>query len=125
MATFNTGPAVHNFNHYAGDTLSFQVRMDTADIGGRVWSGQVRRSGTSTTIDATLLITPPVVTDGPATVVLTAADSARLAATAAGTSTKYSGVYDVQLAPEEGGDPVTTLVRGSITIGFDVTRVPL
>jgi len=122
MATFNVMPAVHNFNAYAGDTLTFQVVMRTEDIAGRVWSGQVRRTSPSTTIEATLVITPPTETDGPAFATLTAVDSARLAASVAGTATKFTGVYDVQLAPPGGGDPTTTLVRGSITIGTDVTR---
>jgi hypothetical protein len=123
MATFSTLPGVVNFNHYAGDTLTFQVRMDTSAIAGRVWSGQVRRTGASAAVDAVLLITPPTVTDGPAQVTLTAADSARLAASMSGTTMKYTGVYDVQLGPAGGGDPVTTVARGTITISADVTRI--
>ena len=133
MSTLDFTPKVVPLKGLAGDTLSFTVTAPTALIAGRVWTAQVRSSSQSTLVDATFQITPPTVTDGPAHITLLSAETRRLGSlggssqavriTGGGdTNVLYTGVWDCQLAAADGGDPVTTLVRGPITITGDVTR---
>jgi hypothetical protein len=117
MAILNTRPATVDVTGYAGDTLIISVTAPTAFIAGRAWTAQVRASTAAATVDAEFVVTPPTQTDGPALVTLPAVDTARLAAAAS-----YTGVWDVQLAPAGGGDPVTTLAAGRLIISADVTR---
>lgn len=114
MTDVSTLPQEVNIDCYAGDTLPIHVKIDTALIAGRVFTAQVRVKKTSNKIDAELAVT---ITATGADVTLLSADSARLAKR--GT---YEGYWDVQLAPQGGGDPTTTLGYGSITIHNDVTR---
>lgn len=120
MVTLRTAPETVDLLAYAGDTLTVDVKVPTAFVAGRSWSAQVRDTATATELAAVFTVIEPTVTDGPATLVLSAADTSRLADGAA----TYMGLWDVQLAPAGGGDPVTTLVRGRITIAGDVTRSP-
>jgi hypothetical protein len=133
MATLDTSPQQVDLVGYAGDTLSFSVTAPTTFIAGRGWSAQVRSTVDAATVDAEFQVIAPTVVDGPAFLTLTADDTRALhsgGATAtrvvggrAVTSGTYSGFWDVQLAPAGGGDPVTTLVQGKITIPGDITRV--
>lgn len=139
MATLNVGPQTVDIpDAYAGDTLTVEVKLPPALIGGRVFAAQVR-STPGAPVDATWSISAPVPAPGdPLLVVvyvtLSAADTARLQAggppvtqrigSRAVTAGKYSGVWDVQLAPPGAGDPTTTLMHGSLSIGPDVTRLP-
>lgn len=133
MASLDTRPDTVDITHYAGDTLTIKVTAPDALVAGRGWTAQIRADRAATTVDASFTITPPTVADGPAYLVLPAAESARLAGT--GTRKRvvrsgvavlvatYSGVWDCQVA-DPLGDPVTTLVQGSITIEADVSRLP-
>jgi hypothetical protein len=112
--TFDTRPTAVDIDHYAGDTLSIRVNINETLVAQREWSAQVRSRRGSSQPDATFVITPD--TDG-AFVMLTAEDTRRLAA-----RNVYTGFWDVQLAPPGGGDPVTTLVEGTLRIHPDVTR---
>jgi hypothetical protein len=120
MATLNSSPDLVDLVGYAGDTLTVTVTAPTSFIAGRVWAAQIRATAGASGVDATFIITPPTVTDGPATLVLPAAETARLFSS--GVGKVYAGVWDCQLAPAGGGDPVTTLAQGRLTIGGDVTR---
>lgn len=122
MATLDTSPKIVDLIGYAGDTLTVMVTAATAVIAGRVWTAQIRASAGAASVDATFTITVPTVTDGPAFLVLPASETARLFSS--GVGKVYAGVWDCQLAPAGGGDPVTTLVQGRITIPADVTRSP-
>jgi len=122
MATLNSSPQVVDLVGYAGDTLTVTVTAPTAFIAGREWLAQLRATAGAAAVDASFSISPPSVVDGPATLVLSAAQTAQLFNTSIG-GKAYSGVWDCQLAPAGGGDPVTTLVQGRVTISGDVTRV--
>ena len=133
MTTLDFTPKVVNLKCHAGDTASFRVFASTAFVAGRVWTAQVRSASGSALVDATLQVVPPTVTDGPAYLTLTSADSARLAAMGNGVQVMrltgggeapvlYSGVWDCQVAPVGGGDPTNTVAHGSVTISGDVTR---
>lgn len=120
MAVLRTAPETVDLIGYGGDTLTIQVQAPTAFIDGRVWSAQVRDTTTDATAAASFTVTEPTEVDGPAFVVLASEDTARLTAGVA----QYVGLWDVQVAPAGGGDPVTTLARGKITLTGDVTRLP-
>ena len=136
MATLSLEPQVVDITGHAGDTLTVNIKLPPDTIGGREWSSQVR-STPDAAVDAAWTISAPIPDpEDPLLVVvavtLTAADTARLQAggpmtvqrvgARTVTAGKYSGVYDVQLAPPGGGDPTTTVIKGSLTIGPDVTR---
>ena len=133
MAKLSTAPQTVDVDAYAGDTLTIQVTAPDALVAGREWSAQVRSAADSALVDAEFTITPPSVADGPAYLILPSDVTAALVT--GGTLTtmlasgrtivegKYVGVWDVQLAPAGGGDPVTTLARGTLIITGDVTRV--
>lgn len=111
---FDTRPQTVDIHHYGGDTLTIRVNIDEEFVIGREWSAQVRSRRGSSQPDATFVIT----TDKHgAHVRLRAEDARRLAA-----RNVYTGFWDVQLAPPGGGDPVTTLVEGTLRIYPDVTR---
>lgn len=133
MADVDTRPEVVNITHYAGDTLTISVTAPASVVEGQVWSAQVRPSRDPTApLDATFTITPPTVADGPAFLVLSSVDCARLAGTGVvvqrtwkGTTyavQTYTGEWDCQVAAPGGPDPVRTLVQGTLTIEADVTR---
>jgi hypothetical protein len=120
--------------HLAGDTLTISITAPSAVVDGKQWDGQVRSARDASTVDATFTITPPAVADGPAFAVLSAADSRALGdlGTYVEVPTglnglrsliRYIGVWDVQVS-DAGGDPVTTLAHGLLTIEQDVTRTP-
>jgi len=131
MAVSSSEPDVVDLKGYAGDTLTRRVEVLTDPAGfiaGRIWSAQVRSAWNATGVDATFQVFPD--TTG-CTLVLSEADtSALLGLSTARTSPavralvgdKYTGVWDVQLAPAGGGDPTTTVCRGTVTILGDVTR---
>jgi hypothetical protein len=114
MAELNTLPQVIDIDAYGGDTLTIHIKADTTTIAGRVFTAQVRLDTADGTIDATF--TSQVTAEG-ADISLSSEDSARLSADG-----MYEGVWDVQLAPAAGGDPVTTLGYGALRIHPDVTR---
>jgi hypothetical protein len=128
MATLDTRPDTVDINHYAGDTLTLAIRAPSSYVAGRVWSASVRSTRSAATIDASFSVIVPTVTDGPAYITLSSADTALLGNMgimvpgAGGLSVKtYTGVWDVQVK-HPSGDPVSTLVQGIIKIEADVTR---
>jgi hypothetical protein len=134
--TIDTRPQEVDIAAYGGDTLTIQITAPTSLVTGMDWNAQVRKDrNPSTPIDASFLITPPV-GSGPAAVVLSSVDTARLAGT--GTIRRstnpqtgatqqiqtYTGVWDCQISDPTNPDPVITLVQGTITLDADVTRLP-
>src|SRR3954466_1675428 len=101
MAELSTLPQVIDIDAYGGDTLTIHIKADSTTIAGRVFTAQVRLDTSDSTVDAAF--TSQVTSDG-ADISLSAADAARLSKDGL-----YEGVWDVQLAPAGGGDPVTTL----------------
>lgn len=146
MAVLDTRPDVVDLSHYGGDTLTITITAPSYLVSGMEWTAQIRGAREAVGVDAEFDITPPTVTDGPAFLVLTAAECRRLIDAGGvlvqvqqqrtvrlGPTTnalaavprilqRYSGVWDCQIAPFTGGDPVRTLVQGAITIDLDVTR---
>ena len=131
MAKSSSVPDIADIEHYGGDTLVRQVVIDTDDpagfVAGREWSAQVRSAWDSPTIDAQFVVTPDAT--GCVLTLPSAVTAALLGMTTRdtpGTFTivqgKYVGVWDCQLSPAGGGDPTTTVMRGSFTLIGDVTR---
>lgn len=117
MADADTRPTEFNILHYGGDTLGIHITAPTEVTTGREWAGHVRRARNSAKVDAELYFLP----DGDGlgwTAVLAEEDAERLAQRG-----DFEGFYDIQLANIGGGDPVTTIVHGTLTITTDVTRV--
>lgn len=114
MTALTNVPMVQDLIAYAGDTLSFTITAPASAVAGLVWKAQVRQSSKAETVDATFVIVPPSVADGPAQVTLLAVDTARLG--------DYYGVWDCQVSAPGGGDPVRTLARGNFTCEGDVSR---
>ena len=114
MTNIDTRPVIVNIDHYAGDTLTLHVKVAAEVVAGREWKAQVRSRRTSQTPDASFAIYP---TAEGADVVLSSADCQRLARRGV-----YSGVWDVQVAEPDGGDPVTTFAGGDLRIHNDVSR---
>jgi hypothetical protein len=114
MAELNTLPQVIDIDAYGGDTLTIHIKADITVIAGREFTATVRLDTADATVDATF--TTQVTAEG-ADISLAAADSGRLSKDGL-----YEGVWDVQLAPAGGGDPVTTLGYGALRIHPDVTR---
>lgn len=125
MAQLDTRPQVVDIAHYAGDTLTLQITAPSGLISGMDWTAQIRGNRESGQVDAAFTITP---TGTGATLTLSAAESRRLAESGAQTNSargqvlRYTGAWDVQVAAPGGGDPVTTLAQGTLTIDLDVTR---
>lgn len=129
----DTTPQQVDINHYGGDTLTIRVTAPDSLVAGRNWAAQVRKTATATTVDATFTITPPEVPDGPAYLVLSSADCSRLLGIGTTVRVKdantglyaaqqqYTGFWDCQLSVA-GADPVTTIVKGGITLVLDITR---
>lgn len=115
MAELSTMPQEVNIEHYGGDTLTIHIKIDAAQIAGRVFTAQVRSKATSAKVDATFTVTTTAVG---ADIVLSSADVKKLSSRGV-----YEGVWDVQLGmPTEPRDPVTTLGYGTMLINPDVTR---
>jgi hypothetical protein len=138
MADLSTIPEIVNITHLAGDTLTIRFQAPQSLITGKDWLGQIRANRQSDTVDATFVITPPPDDTTPGTIVLPAAETARLAGTMGTLMTLrrttreaptptltsmmiYEGVYDVQISVD-GSDPVTTLMMGTLKIELDVSR---
>ena len=115
MTDIDTRPQVVNIEHYAGDTLTIDVKISAELLGGRVFSAQIRDTPQSQKIDATFSVIPQ--TWG-ASLVLSSADCQRLAK-----RDKFTGHWDVQIAMPGNADPVDTLGYGTFTVYTDVTRV--
>lgn len=131
MTTLDARPQWVPLAGYGGDTLTVRVIVsDYAAVAGRRWDAQVRREPTSSGVDATFSIVPPAASGQPGVLTLSAADAARLADMGTevrvreGTQTltvkRYEGVWDCQVSL---GSEVRTLVRGSIIIDKDITRL--
>jgi len=114
MAELNTLPQVIDIDAYGGDTLIIHIKADSTVIAGRAFTAQVREATDDSTVDASFSV---AVTAEGADITLSAADAARLSADGL-----FEGVWDVQLAPAGGGDPVTTLGYGVLRLHPDVTR---
>ena len=121
-------PASVPITWLGGDTLTFTVTAPSTVVDGMEWLAQVR-ADVGAPVDATFTITTPTVPDGPATLTLPAAETARLVGlgqvvrSGARTVQQYKGVWDVQVAAPGGVDPVRTLAKGSLTLEADVSRV--
>jgi len=129
MATLTISPQTVDVVGYAGDTLAIQITVPTAYIAGRKFTAQVRSVSDAALVDATFVVTPPAVQNGPVILTLSATITAQLVlASTRSTRTvsagTYKGVWDVQLSPVAGVDPTVTLCRGTVTITGDVTRSP-
>lgn len=116
MTDLNTLPEIINIDHYGGNTLTLHIKADAATIAGRSFSAQVRSRATASKIDAAFSV---LVTAEGADIILSSADAAQL--TLRGL---YEGVWDVQLEPPTGVDPITTLACGEFRVHPDVTRAP-
>lgn len=112
--TISTEPGELDLEHYSGDTLSLRVNVDAAVVAGREFLAQIRNQATSQKIAASFSITPDATG---ADVILLGEASEEL--TVRG---EYEGVYDIQLAMPGGLDPVTTILKGKITLIPDVSR---
>jgi hypothetical protein len=110
-------PGTLNIQALGGDTISFEVHLEAGFADGADWAAQIRVSRNAP-VDATFSITPPAEPGAPAQLTLLAVDSERLTA-----EKNYRGVWDCQLS-YGGSDPVTTLVRGTLILEADVTRLP-
>lgn len=115
MPDIDTRPTVVDIEHYGGDTLSLHVTIDPLVEAGRTWTAQVRSRPASPKLDASFDIYPD---STGAFVVLSGESCLELAR-----RRKYVGYWDLQLADVHGGDLVTTLAYGKLTIHPDVTRV--
>lgn len=129
----NFVPATEDIKAYGGDSVSIEIKAPALITDDMEWHAEVRSAKDSPVVDATFIITPPVVSGGPAYILLSSVDTARLSGTAPVVTRRtpegvtrsiqlYEGVYDCQVRPVVGVDPVTTLVKGTITIELDVTR---
>ena len=136
MSTLDTRPMVVDVHHYAGDTLRLHISVEDDLSDGMVWRAQIKRNRTALP-DAEFTITPYT---GGAELLLTAAESERLAAIgvlaasgghplrgsesivamASDADLTYSGQWDVEIS-NAGSDPITTLAQGAFTIDTDVT----
>ncbi len=117
MTDISTIPQEVNIDAYAGDTLTIHVKIDAATLAGRVFTAQVRVKKAANKVDATFAVIP---TATGADLMLSTVDTARL--TKRG---PYEGYWDVQIAPDGGGDPTTTLGYGALRLSNDVTRAAL
>lgn len=137
MASLDATPDTVDLAGYAGDTLTFTVTAPSALVDGKEWLAQVRSAKDAAVVDATFTVLPPTVADGPATLTLSAADTARLCEGAPVVRVsrrrgrtlptpllvqQYSGMWDVQISEPGGLDPVITLAAGLITVDLDVSR---
>jgi hypothetical protein len=115
VTDLSTIPQEVNIDHYSGDTLTLHVAISVADIAGRQFFAQVRRTKHATKIDATFTVT---VTPTGCDLKLPSAASKALTL-----HKDYEGYWDVQLSTVAGADPVTTLGYGVMRLHSDVTRV--
>lgn len=131
MAVLDLRPQIADVMGYAGDTLIISVVVSTNYIAGRTFSAQVRPAVGSPEISATFDITEPTEPNGAAYLTLPSAvtrslvesGGARVRLREGGVTydvMRFSGVYDCQLSMN-GGDPVRTVVKGTLTIDMDVT----
>jgi hypothetical protein len=143
MATIDTRPQSIDIFAYAGDTLTLRIVTDV-DYTQHVWTGYVKSDHTEQPFDAEFTFEIPEGSSFgfPMNAVLSATDTAALATlvtrsvqkpvfTKAGTTSvatqaiiapvQYSGIWDIQVQLD---DVVTTLVRGTIQIDADITRLP-
>jgi hypothetical protein len=122
MQTIDTRPQSVAIQHYAGDTLILNITT-ASDYSTATWAGQIRLNHADATPDATFSIVPDTIG---AVATLSATDSAALndlgvEVTEGGqTFKRYSGIFDIQIVE---GAIVNTLVRGTITVDSDVTKV--
>jgi hypothetical protein len=122
VQTIDTRPQSLAILHYGGDTLILNITT-ASDYSTASWNGQIRLTHSEASPDATFSIEPDSLG---AIVTLSSTDSAALNALGVDvtengqTFKRYSGVFDIQIA-EDG--VVNTLVRGTITVDSDVTKV--
>lgn len=118
----DTRPPWVDIKHYAGDTLVFNLEIDS-NYSTATWTGQIRLDHADASVDATFTIEPHITG---ATVTLSDEDSTMLndsgvSVTEDGyTFKRYSGIFDIQY--DDNGE-VHTVIRGSIIIDEDITRV--
>jgi hypothetical protein len=146
MATIDTRPQSIDILAYAGDTLTLNINTDI-DYSLHNWTGYVKSDFTEQPFDAEFTFEhPPETQQGFVTkATISATDTAGLIGlvtrkieksapvfTKAGTTAvvaprevtapiQYTGIWDIQV---ELDDVVTTLVRGTIQIDADITRLP-
>ena len=115
MADIDLTPPTVDLKGYAGDTLLFDLNVDTPSaVTGATWAAEVRDTEPAATVAATFTVTP---TAAGATLELTPVDTLTLCPAEA---VSYSGKWDVQVTLPDG--QVWTLAQGAIEIEGDVTR---
>jgi len=153
VATIDLTPQVLDIKAYGGDTVPILITFPPGYVAGRIWKAQVRTAATNTTTDAEFQVTLGATQDDPVTLILTSESTRALvtsavlraeqeaAAKAPARASRgpfssadpkvvgaplasYKGVWDCQLAPSGGGDPTTTIVRGTVELTLDVSRTP-
>jgi len=141
MASIDLTPQILDLKLQGGDTTNLLVTFPPGFVSGRIWKADIRATALATSVDGTFTVTLGATADDPVTITLPAAlsrslitsvalreltaEQKRAAARSAGDPlASYKGVWDCQLAPSGGGDPTTTIVKGSIEITLDVTRTP-
>jgi hypothetical protein len=113
-------PACVNVRLYGGDANSFAVEITDdgtlVDITDWDFQAQARKAANDPAAAATATCT---VVDGPAGKVEVAWGDLR---SLLGTDVSWSGVWDLQVAPDGAALP-RTLLAGTLTVSLDVTRV--
>lgn len=117
MPSLTTEPTRVDIRAYAGDTLTLRVTFPAGFTAGREWNAQVRASRIDPQVLATFTVTAGATADDPVTLILPAAIASQLC-----TGQSWQGVWDAQLAPAGGGDPVQTVAHGDLRLLKDVTR---
>jgi len=132
--TLDTRPEIKNIIHYAGDTLTIRVTAPASLTDTMTtWLAQIKANRDLDVVAATFDVTTPVISGGPAYLVLPGAVSSALVEglpvltvrAPDGTTRavkQYIGEYDCQISVG-GTDPIRTLVQGSIIFEQDVSRV--
>jgi hypothetical protein len=118
VAEISTLRGTVNITHLSGDTLTISVKTPSGSMTGLEWAAQVRATTGDPDVAADFVITLPAAPGDPAFLVLSSDDTSRLAPDGG----QFSGVWDCQVSAPGGGDPVTTLCGGKLTLKPDVTR---
>lgn len=139
MTRIDTRPAIVDIDHYAGNTLTLQIKAPAAYSPGLLeWKAQVRATSVATAVDAEFDVTTGVSGDPEVVLLYLSLSSAvttslnatkgvvitvrEKGSTIENTIRRYSGFYDIQVAGVGGTDPVITVSKGELIIDSDITR---
>ena len=78
MVDVSTVPMTFNITHYGGDTLTIKVTPAAGVADGLTWNAHIKASRTTTTPDATFVITTPPAPGAPAYLVLPSNETEKL-----------------------------------------------